>query len=548
MANIILVGFSYTGKSTIARIVARRLGWQTVDTDDMVAAKAGKSVADIFATEGEARFRTLEQVAVAEACLRSNQVISTGGGVPVDPANRRLLREAGTVICLDARPETIYERLRESERRDATKNPRPLLAESDPLAAIRRIKAARQPFYDEAHAAVAVDGLNSQQVTDEVVRIYQALAREPKPASKGGADFIVTTQTQSYPGYVGWNILDTVGARMREAGVGGRAMVIADRNVFALHGQRLENALKAAGLSTDVFLLKPGELTKSMDSAMQVYAWLAERRAERKDCIVSLGGGMASDLAGFVAATYLRGLPLVHVPTSLLAMVDAAVGGKVAINLPMGKNLVGAFYQPRMVLADTQVLTTLPARELASGWAELIKHALILDAGLFSFIDENRERLLALDPVLTTEVVRRSTAIKADVVSKDEKETTGLRILLNYGHTVGHALEAAAGYDGLLHGEAIAIGMMAAGRISVGTGRLPEQSLREQARLLGAFGLPLTAPAVDMDAVRSAMSLDKKVSGKSIRWVVLEEIGRSTTDATVPAALVEEALRSVMVR
>ena len=385
-------------------------------------------------------------------------------------------------------------------------------------------------------------------MVDEVIRAYRTLTQRGKPAEEAtpSADFVVTTETQTYPGYVGWSILDTIGAHMKEVGLKGRAHIIADKNVYALHGKHLENALTAAGFGVDVYPLQPGERSKTMSSAMDIYAWLAQHRAERKDCIVSFGGGVAGDLAGFVAATYLRGLSLVHVPTSLLAMVDASVGGKVAVDLPLGKNLVGAFYQPQLVLADTQLLTSLPQRELSAGWAEVIKHALILDAGLFSFIDENKKKLLALDPVLSTEVIRRSTTIKADVVSRDEKETNGLRMLLNYGHTVGHALEAATGYDTLLHGEAVAIGMMAAGRISVGTGRLAKEDLAEQERILRAFNLPVTAPPVDLDAVRNAMSLDKKVSGKAIRWVLLEDIGRSTTDATVPQELVEEALLSVL--
>jgi 3-dehydroquinate synthase len=549
MPNIILIGFSYTGKSSVARMVARRLGWHAVDTDDMVVAKAGRPIADIFATDGEWLFRLLEKAAVSEACARSNLVIATGGGAPADRNNRRVMRNSGVVICLDARPETIYARLRESETRNPSRNPRPLLADPDPLAAIQRLKATRQEFYGEAHATVSTDGKALQQVADEVVRAYQSLTQRPQAApsdAKPAPDFTVTTETQWYPGYVGWGILGTLGRRMRDLGLKGRPFVIADRTVYGLYGGRLEASLQEAGFNPVVHQLEPGENSKDMASAMSIYFWLAENRAERSDCIVSFGGGVAGDLAGFIAATYVRGMPLVHAPTSLLAMVDAAVGGKVAVNLPVGKNLVGAFYQPRLVLADTETLTTLPRRELAAGWAEVIKHALILDARLFSYMDENRDKLVEFDPVLSTEVIKRSAAIKAEVVSQDEKETLGLRILLNYGHTVGHALEAATGYEALLHGEAVSIGMMAAGRISVATGRLPAEALAEQQRMLAAFGLPLTAPQVDLEAVRRAMSLDKKVSGKAIRWVLLEDIGRSTTDAAVPTDVVEQALARVV--
>ena len=547
--NIILIGFSYTGKSAVARAMARRLGWTAYDTDGVIVRKTGRDISDLFAREGEAQFRKLEKDVLQEGCAKSNAVIATGGGVVMDPANRRLMAESGVVICLEARPATIHRRLKESQRRSSSKKVRPLLAGDDPLENIRQLKAQRQPFYAAADWTVHVDALSLEEVAQEALRGYETVVRKRGSAADGvsfpDADYVVTTESQSYPGYVGWGILDDLGAKMRGVGLSGTAYLIADRGVFPIHGERAEASLRQAGFSTERYLVEPGEASKSLATAEALYAWLAQHRAERGHCVLSLGGGMVSDLSGFVAATYLRGMPLVHVPTSLLAMVDASIGGKAAVDLPAGKNLVGAFHQPRLVFADAEVLSSLPPRELTAGWAEVVKHALILDSELFVFMQENREKLRALDPHLATEAIKRSAAIKGRVVSEDEKETTGQRTLLNYGHTVGHALEAATGYQGLLHGEAVAIGMTAAADISQRVGLLDAEAVEEQRRMLESFGLPLTAPAVDVDALRQAMRLDKKVSGKALRWVLLEGIGRAAVRGDVPADTVEAALQSV---
>jgi 3-dehydroquinate synthase len=268
-----------------------------------------------------------------------------------------------------------------------------------------------------------------------------------------------------------------------------------------------------------------GERSKSFETAVSIYDWLVNFHAERNDCIVALGGGMVGDLAGFVAATFLRGLSLVQVPTSLTGMVDAAIGGKVAVNHPQAKNLIGAFYQPRLVLADTGTLTTLPRQELVSGCAEVVKHAMIRDPRLLEYLEERAEGLLMLDKAITSEVVSRSAAIKARIVSEDEKEQ-GIRVILNYGHTIGHGLEAATNYGRFLHGEAVAIGMMGAAMISRQVGLLFQEVVDRQKALLQRFGLPTTCSGVDIESLLKAMELDKKVVGKKVRWVLLSGIGK----------------------
>jgi len=275
----------------------------------------------------------------------------------------------------------------------------------------------------------------------------------------------------------------------------------------------------------DFLIVPQGERSKSFETAIKIYDWLVNCRAERSDNIVALGGGMVGDLAGFVAATFLRGLPLVQVPTSLIGMVDSAIGGKVAVNHPQGKNLIGAFYQPRLVVADTQTLTTLPKRELVSGWAEIVKHAMIRDPRLLELLEQEWDVLLSLDSVIISEVVARSAAIKARIVSEDEKER-GIRIILNYGHTIAHGLEAATNYERFLHGEAVAIGMMGAAIISNEVGLLSREVAERQEALLRRFGLPTTFFGIDIDRILQATELDKKVKGKNMRWVLLRGIGQ----------------------
>jgi len=254
---------------------------------------------------------------------------------------------------------------------------------------------------------------------------------------------------------------------------------------------------------------------------------------------------VAGDLGGFVAATFLRGMPFVQVPTSMAAMVDASIGGKVAINLPMAKNLVGAFYQPRGVFADAPPRSTLGKRELAEGWAEAIKHGFILDAALVDVFEEHAEALMDVDPEISADVIRRSMAIKAEVVSQDERETLGIRILLNYGHTIGHALEASTEYGRFLHGEGVSVGMMGAARLASGM-RLPSPAvLYRPQRLLERVSLPIRAPGVPAEDVLRAMSLDKKVQSGTNRWVMLEDVGRSVVRQDVPWELVERTVRDL---
>lgn len=530
--------------------------WHFVDTDEEIVKQAGMPIVEIFGREGEARFRELERETITRTCQRSETVIAIGGGAIADQQNYQALASAGLIICLEAKPETIYARLfRQAAGRPETEV-RPLLAVDDPLDRIRQLKAARQPHYARADWTVHTDCLSVSQVAEEVIRAWRLLShahgRQLSAVSDKDIACVVETETRRYPVYVGYGLLEALGEKMKLGGLGGKARIISDENVFSIYGKKVGRILKDSGFAVNSFVVPPGEETKCLKYAIRIYDFLVQHRTERDDVIVALGGGVVGDLAGFVAATFLRGMPWVQVPTSLLAMVDASIGGKVGVNHPEGKNLIGAFYQPSLVLADPQTLTTLPQRELTSGWAEVVKHGLILDERFVSFLEDNVSKLAELEPSVLTQAIARSAAIKAEVVSQDERERKGKRTILNYGHTIGHALEAATGYKLLLHGEAVTIGMIAAAKLSQRLGLLSSQAEERQRVLLRRFGLLTSWPQgqgnarISLGEIVRAMELDKKTKGRAIRWVLLEDIGRAVIRDGVPQEDVLSVLQDLL--
>jgi 3-dehydroquinate synthase len=560
--RIILTGFSGTGKTTVAPMLAARLGWEMIDTDDVVEKTHGP-IAEVFRKQGEQRFRELESEVLREACTRHNIVIATGGGMVLSATNRELMADGGFVVCMESRPETIFRRL--SERAEDREFDRPLLATSDPLERIRDLKSSRQHLYALCDWAVHTDSLTAEQIVDEIVRAREAFGeavladeRRLDDMARGvsspnrtlhaipeGAAAMVRSSMGDYPVFVEWGALARLPRRLKDAGIARQVYVISDEHVWHHLGDEVEASLTAAEIPFDSYVVSPGEATKSLETAKEIYDWLIEHRAERGHTVVAVGGGMVTDLGGYVAATFARGLPLVHVPTSVLGMVDAAIGGKVAVNHPRAKNMIGAFYSPRMVIADPAVLRTLPPRE-HSGWAEAIKHAMIADERYLRFFEENAQPVMSLEREAVTEAISRSVAIKAGVVSADEKETTGRRTTLNYGHTLAHAIESATGYARFRHGEADAIGMMAAAEMSRGMGLLAPEVIERQRAVLERFKLATSADGLDRGALLAAIALDKKVEGKRVRWVLLEGIGAPVVRDDVPAEVVEAALDTVL--
>ncbi|MDG2388578.1 MAG: 3-dehydroquinate synthase [Planctomycetaceae bacterium] len=325
----------------------------------------------------------------------------------------------------------------------------------------------------------------------------------------------------------------------------GKALIVTDQNVQSLHAETVLKSLIDSGWHAEVITLEPGESSKNINVVTGMYDNLVEMQADRQTLVVAVGGGVIGDSAGFLAATYARGIPFIQVPTSLLAMVDSSVGGKVGVNLPQAKNLVGSFYQPLGVLIDTDTLNTLPAREYISGLAEVIKYGVILDESFFKYLEENVEGLNNREPAVMKQVIARSCRLKADIVEQDEFERTGLRAVLNYGHTFAHAFEALAGYGELLHGEAVSIGMVYASRLAEKLGRITGQESARQVNLLKAVGLPIELPAgceFSADDILQKMLLDKKTVGGQLRFVLPTEIG----NVEMVKGVAEETVREVL--
>ncbi len=348
---------------------------------------------------------------------------------------------------------------------------------------------------------------------------------------------------RSYEIKIGPGLLSELGRHCARLKLGNRCAVISDRNVAPRFARVVQQGLKKAGFDSVLITVPAGETAKSLKVVEHCYDALAKHRLERKSFIVALGGGVVGDLAGFVAATYLRGIAFVQVPTTLLAQVDSSVGGKVGVNLKSGKNLVGAFHQPRLVLCDINTLKTLPLRELRAGLAEVIKYGIIYDAALFERLERDLKKLLRREPKTLTDVIARCCEIKADVVGQDETES-GLRAILNFGHTIGHAIENISGYGKYLHGEAISIGQVAAAKISGVVLDMTMQDAERIAKIFRTAGLPtqIRLTPVQLKKLLAAMRLDKKVSAGEIKFVLAKRIGEVIWNQKVSDELVVNAL------
>jgi 3-dehydroquinate synthase len=338
---------------------------------------------------------------------------------------------------------------------------------------------------------------------------------------------------RSYPIHIGSGLLaqaDLILPHLAQK----RVMIVTNTTVAPLYLAQLTATLQAGGVTVAQVVLPDGEAYKNWETLNLIFDALLTDRAERKTTLIALGGGVIGDMTGFAAACYQRGMPFIQIPTTLLSQVDSSVGGKTGINHPLGKNMIGAFYQPKVVLADTDTLTTLPARELSAGLAEVIKYGLIWDAEFLAWLEANMDKLRALDPAAITHAIYRSCEIKAQVVGEDEREG-GIRAILNLGHTFGHAIETGMGYGNWLHGEAVAAGMVMAAQTSQRLGWISEADVARTRALIRAAGLPDVAPDLGVDTYMEYMGHDKKVEGGKMRFVLLKKLGEAVITGDVPA-------------
>ncbi len=540
--DVVLVGLPGSGKSVVGRRLAGRHGATFVDLDERIEAAAGRPIPEIFAEEGEAAFRARERAAIADLGVPHAgdgvaRVIASGGGAVVDPRNRWQLYRGRLSVWLDGRPEVLAQRLRRSP------HVRPLIVGREPVAAVRDLATRRERFY--AAASVRINGV--PEVRGVVDAVEAAIG-----GGLPGNTRLLDAETRIGRYVLGEGVAATGVADALRQLEANRAVLVSEPGAWEAAGAGLAAALASAGWTVERILVPQGEDAKRLAVVEEAARELARLRVERSEPIVAVGGGALGDTAGFLAATYLRGIPFIQVPTTLVAQIDSAIGGKTGVDLPEGKNLIGAFHQPSTIVVDVALLGTLPERQRRAALGEAVKMAALGDPRLFELLEADGEAIATGDPGAVergsvAEVVERAGWAKVEVVTADERErgAAGGRITLNLGHSLGHAVEAAAGYRDLLHGEAVAYGLRAACAIGIAMGVTPEERAARIGRLLDRLGLGTAPLPLSIDTVLDHLGADKKHAGGRLRWVLPTADG-SEVRADVPDDVVATAARAML--
>ena len=536
--NLVITGFMGTGKSAVGRMVADRLGREFVDSDELIEARAGCSIPEIFEREGEAHFRALEAEVCRELSAERGWVVATGGWTLGASANRAAVEAGGLVVCLHADAPTLFDRLGGADGRPMLQDAVLRQAQDAVLRQAQDVEswqtrletllAQRQPTYRSFPFQVDTSRLTGDRAVDRVLALWEAFAGESAPDA-----LPVMAPGGSYAVLIGEGLLDRLGPLVDGLGRWTTVALVSDDVVGPLYASRAAASMESAGLKVARCTMPAGEVHKTLDTVSNLYNQFLAAGLDRSGLVVALGGGVVGDVAGFAAATYMRGLPVAQIPTTLLAMVDSSVGGKTGVDLPAGKNLAGAFKQPKLVVVDPSTLSTLPPADFRAGLAEVAKAGIISSPDLFARLEDSQGDL--------SWIIREAVAVKVDVVEADPYER-GRRAVLNLGHTFAHAFERLSDY-GLRHGEAVAMGTVAAGRLAVDLGHCPPAVSQRIVALLGHLGLPTTLPDYDPEAVWDAMTSDKKKQGKHLRFVLPLDIGQVDVFDDVPRDTVLAMLR-----
>jgi shikimate kinase/3-dehydroquinate synthase len=528
--SIVLIGLMGAGKTAIGKRLAAQLGLPFFDADLEIERAAGATIAEIFTKHGEAHFRAGEKRVIQRLLAGGRIVLAPGGGAFMDPETRATIRERAISVWLRCPLPILLQRVQ-------GRTHRPLLNTGNPSEILQHLSDERSPLY--AQADIIVDGSEDPPhvTTNNVIaalNAHSALHRIPVQLSQS-----------RYEVLIGNNLLNRAGALIAPVLPQPRCVIITDETVASLHLPALQNSLTEVGVSHSAIMVPPGETSKNVQTWQYVVETLLSQKVDRHTTVIALGGGVIGDLAGFAAAATLRGLPFIQIPTTLLAQVDSSVGGKTGINAPQGKNLIGAFHQPNLVIADIGILSTLPLREHRAGYAEIVKAGLIADASLYEWCEANAKAMLDGDSMLLGEAVEKAVRFKAQVVGDDEHEAkpNNGRALLNLGHTFAHALEAETGYgQGLLHGEAVATGLVLATHLSAALGLCPQENTSRVAAHLESVDLPIRIAGLSVERLLSHMKQDKKMRGGQLTFVLTHGIGQAFTSNDVP----EEAVRATL--
>lgn len=499
--SVFLYGPSGSGKSTVGKLLAKNLNLPFIDLDVEIEARGGKPIPEIFASEGEASFREKERQTLSVILTPGEKVIALGGGALTTPESHTLAESKGEIVMLNAPPEILLERLQ------ADTIERPLIV-GNALENLSNLLAKRSDHYASFPMRVDTEGKSPDEIAWEIQVLH----------GKFHVNGMASAQAPGYDVRVQSGGLDHIGDMLKARNLNGPVAVVTDTNVGEQYLAQVTESLTNCGYEAHGITIQAGEEFKTLETASNLWAAFLSAKIERSSTIIGLGGGVVGDLAGFAAATFLRGVPWVAVPTSLLAMVDASLGGKTGADLPQGKNLIGAFYPPKLVLADPEGIQTLPEEEFISGMAEVIKHGIIADPKLLRNLP-GFKNLGGLD-----ETIRRAMAVKILVIEEDPFEK-GLRAALNYGHTVGHGVELVSGFQ-IKHGEAVAIGMVVEARMAEQIGLAPNGLADQIAQILTSVGLPTEIPFdLDRTEIIAAMHRDKKKAAGIVRFALPAAIG-----------------------
>ena len=533
--NIILVGMMGAGKTTVGKLLAKQLGKTFIDSDEEIQRRTGVTIPHIFDVEGEAGFRSRESCVIQDLLKLDNIVLATGGGAILSANTRPMMKQNGVVVYLKSSVHDLWQRTRHDHNR-------PLLQTENPRAKLQELHALRDPLYAETADVIIHTGKQSVQILLEKLQHKLESFNQMNENEKAVQTLNLELAERSYSIHIGSGLLDNVELLVPHI-PHKRAVIVSNTTVAPLYLQGLSEKLASQGVQVQSVILPDGEQYKNSESLNSIYDALLAARSERSTPLIALGGGVIGDITGYAAATYLRGVPFIQIPTTLLSQVDSSVGGKTGINHPLGKNMIGAFYQPRVVLADTATLNTLPDNELRAGIAEVIKYGLIRDLPFLEWLEANMEKLLARDTAALQYAIAHSCRNKAEIVGADERES-GERALLNLGHTFGHAIENGMGYGVWLHGEGVAAGTVMAADLSQRLDWLDSQDVLRVRKLFERAGLPVTGPRLGAEKYLQLMGLDKKVEDGKIRFILLKSLGNAVITSDVPRPLLEQTLEA----